>query len=267
MRLAAVLALGVLTVLPGRAEGPPTGRPSGVLGERDRREPKEPDGWPWSSIGQVNVVLGRSQRIACTGVLVAPDRALTAGHCLYDQAGRRWANPAQIHFVAGVARGASRGHSKAMAIVRDPAFDPTFTGYGALPPGMLARDWAVLELDRPIDLRPVPARAIAPEDFAAALDGGETARAGYGADRRYLLSFQRGCVVGPVTAWPGLLAHDCDSAGADSGSPILLVKGDEASVIGLLTAVSSTFEPGVGHRAQFGLGVAATAFIDALQSR
>ena len=50
----------------------------------------------------------------------------------------------------------------------------------------------------------------------------------------------------------------------DSGSPILLTKGSEAWVIGLSTAVSSTFAPGVGHRAKFGIGVSATAFADRL---
>ena len=34
----------------------------------------------------------------------------------------------------------------------------------------------------------------------------------------------------------------------DSGSPILLLKGEDANVIGIHTAVQQSFEPGVGYR-------------------
>jgi hypothetical protein len=61
-----------------------------------------PDHWPWSSIGQINVVLGPSNRGACTGPLIAPRgrdrRALPVQHA-HQRMG-----PAQV-----VARGESGG--------------------------------------------------------------------------------------------------------------------------------------------------------------
>jgi hypothetical protein len=50
----------------------------------------------------------------------------------------------------------------------------------------------------------------------------------------------------------------------DSGSPILLLKENEASLAGIATAVSTTFEPGIGHRTMSAFGVSATAFADAV---
>jgi protease YdgD len=261
MRLALLLILSLALAVRAQAEGPPTSRPTGLLSDHDRRTPQEPDAWPWSSIGRVNVVFSRSRRGACTGTLIAPDRVLTAAHCLVDQVTGTWADPGAIHFVAGVARGAFKAHSVAKNFVRDEAVDLSSRQQRPIGRAALARDWAILVLAAPMQLRPVPGKAVPDSDFAAALAGGETARAGYGQDRPFLLSLQRGCSVMPIRGSSGLLAHGCDTMQGDSGSPILLLRGDDAWIIGMSTAVSSTFEPGVGHRARFGIGVSATAFV------
>ena len=113
MRFAAVLLAAAMLFLsgPATAEGPAASRPTGLLTDRDRRMPQEPDAWPWTAIGRVNVLLGRSSRGFCTGVLVAPDKVMTAGHCLYDQAAKRWVRPEAVHFLAGAARGRFGAHS------------------------------------------------------------------------------------------------------------------------------------------------------------
>mgnify|MGYP003888069503 CR=1 FL=1 len=71
-----------------------------VIGDDNRQmvDLAEP---PWVSIGRVN----RGGRAFCTGVLIAPDKVLTAAHCLYDTAQGQWAPASAIHFVAGYARG------------------------------------------------------------------------------------------------------------------------------------------------------------------
>jgi hypothetical protein len=46
----------------------------------------------------------------------------------------------------------------------------------------------------------------------------------------------------------------------ESGSPVLLLDGDKAWLIGIHTAVSSDFTPQVGYRAMAGHGVAASVF-------
>jgi hypothetical protein len=52
----------------------------------------------------------------------------------------------------------------------------------------------------------------------------------------------------------------------DSGSPILLLKGEDANVVGIHTAVEQSFEPGVGYLAKAARGVSASAFAAAAAS-
>lgn len=259
MRLPLALLLCVLSAAPAFAEGPATSRPTGLLADRDRRTPKEPDAWPWSSIGRVNVVFGPSRRGACTGTLIAPDRVVTAAHCLIDHVTGRWVEPARAHFVAGVARDRFGAHARVRAIVHAQDLDPATLVRGPTA-AAFARDWAVLTLDAPLPLKPVPLRPLEDAAFAAALAQGQTARAGYGADRPFLLSLQTGCAVAPAEGAPGLLAHDCDTMQGDSGSSILLITGEDVAVIGIAVGATSRFTAGVGHRAGVGIGVPARAF-------
>ena len=48
----------------------------------------------------------------------------------------------------------------------------------------------------------------------------------------------------------------------DSGSPILLIKGDIVNVIGIHSSTVQNFEPGVGYTTIASLGVSASAFED-----
>jgi hypothetical protein len=52
----------------------------------------------------------------------------------------------------------------------------------------------------------------------------------------------------------------------DSGSPILVLNGEDANVVGIHTAVEQSFEPGVGYRAKAARGVSASAFAAAAAS-
>ena len=53
---------------------------------------------------------------------------------------------------------------------------------------------------------------------------------------------------------------------AYSGSPILVREGDDASVLGIHTAVEQRFGTGVGYRPKSGRGVSASAFAAAAVS-
>jgi hypothetical protein len=52
----------------------------------------------------------------------------------------------------------------------------------------------------------------------------------------------------------------------DSGSPILVLNGEDANVVGIHTAVEQSFEPGVGYRAKAARGISASAFAAAAAS-
>ena len=111
-----------------------------------------------------------------------------------------------------------------------------------------------------LDLKPIPVRTIRRAALPSKAEPGEIARAGYSADRPFLLSIHRGCSAKTDTPQPDYLAHQCDSMPGDSGSPVLLLNGENASVVGIHTATEQSFEVGVGYRARGALGVSASAF-------
>ena len=90
--------------------------------------------------------LGRVLPTRCTGTLVAPDRVLTASHCVTTPT----CVGAWITFPATASHPAGSAHC-AWVLARDPDDADA----------VLLEDWAILQLDRPID-RPVAALERAP---------------------------------------------------------------------------------------------------------
>jgi len=249
-------------------QAPPTGYRSGVLSPHDHRIPIVPDRWPWSSIGRVNVIMGL-KRSFCTGTLVGPRHVITAAHCLFDGKINAFVKPQALHFVAAQDRDKFAAHAVATAFAASPDFRFRMEErprWDKIALDMVKNDWAIVTLEHSLPSRPVPIRAMPraklPNDSAP----GEIALAGYGGDHAFVLSVHKGCTAQTDEPAPGLLVHTCDSMPGESGSPILLLDGDNAWLVGLHSAVSSAFTPQVGYRALAGHGVSASMFEEASRS-
>ena len=211
-----VLGLGAVA-----AQDAPPSLP-GIIGPDDRQSIPSAE-WPWSAIGRIN----RAGVAHCTGTLIAPNQVLTTAHCLYDWQRRRWPPPSSLHFLAGYSRDAYLAHRRGSELVLAPGYRPTRE------PDLSAAadDLAILVLNAPIDIRPLP------------LDGTDTAgrvvQAGYSQDRAHILSIDEGCrVVGP-TLGGRLLLHDCDATRGDSGSPLLVVDDRETRLVAVHVGVAT----------------------------
>jgi protease YdgD len=266
-----LLAWSLIVVLSGTAlaqQGPPTGHRSGVLSAHDHRVPIVPDRWPWSSIGRVNVILGL-KRSFCTGTLIGPRQVITAAHCLFDGKINAFVKPQAVHFVAAQDRDKFAAHAVATAFAASPDFRfgvEERPRWDQIAFNMIKNDWAIVILEQAMPSAPVPIRAMARANLPSEAAPGEVALAGYGGDHAFVLSVHKGCTAQTDVPAAGLIVHTCDSMPGESGSPILLLDGDKAWLVGTHTVVSSDFTPQVGYRALAGRGVAASMFEEAARS-
>lgn len=194
----------------------------GIVG-KDDRVPLDSTQWPWQAIGRINQPDARGH---CTGTLVAPDRVLTAVHCLYDQKTHRWFSADEISFVANPRRDEDAGFSRGKRIIKTQNQPP---GSDA---ASIQVDWAILVLEHPLHVRPIPIDTI---ELKAAF---HLMTAGYPKDRPYLLDVDPECAVKNFLADDAILVTDCDSTSGDSGAPLLLREGTDYRVIGVFSAAT-----------------------------
>jgi protease YdgD len=202
----------------------------GIVGSDDRVA-IDPTAWPWTAVGRVN----RTGDGYCTGTLVAPALVLTAAHCLYHAGSGRPVALDHLHFLAGYRRGEQLAHATVRGVVLSESFrfdDPV----GA---ESISADWALLVLDRPLTVQPIPVRALAPGEIEATQAGTlRLMRAGYGADRPHLPSLHDRCRIASRLTDGWALLHDCDATRGDSGSPLLIETTAGVSLVGVTTGAT-----------------------------
>jgi protease YdgD len=217
----------------------------GVKGEDDRVLVESFD-WPWSAIVKVN----RHTRGFCSGVLIAPDKAATAAHCLWLSRTETWLRPEALHVVENYRRGDWTGDSAVLSYIMGPD--------GALPRegdnASTHLDWAVLTLETPlgesIDI------AVLPDGLQP---GTSIMQAGFSQDSRHVLTLHRHCTILDTFDGGRVLTHDCDAVHGDSGSPVMVV--DEDGSVSLIALHSAT---GVVDGLAVGIAVTVESLTEAL---
>jgi protease YdgD len=243
----------------------PNPRLASLLAGTDERVPMEPTAWPWHAIGRVNIADSVNRRY-CTGTLVGAGLVLTAAHCLYDHRLGRWAKPEHVHFVVGQARDKFLGHSKAEELIIPSQIRngrPPDLQHGLTQTEQIADDWALIRLQTALSIRPVPLMVFSDQALVSEVNR-KMVRAGYGADRPYLLSAHRNCSAVLADHQSHVMLNGCGSRPGDSGSPLLVFHGEEAFLVGLSTGIAPVERSDVGAISLAGLGPSAGSFANAV---
>ncbi len=205
----------------------------GIVGE-DNRTVVDNSAPPWTAIGHVNISGYRKHGI-CTGTLLAPGIVLTAAHCVIDPVKKEPFPSKDIHFVAGVNRDKSAGHSVARCVKFPDGFQ--YTGPERILPDLpvqtvtieaFKRDLAIVVLAKPLP----KAGTIAISGDGASRPGTALIHAAYPADRRFVLSADNTCKT--IDRRDGLLATNCDSHAGSSGGPVLVDDGGTMKLVAIM---------------------------------
>ena len=204
----------------------------GLAGARDSRVRVDMRDMPWAAVARLQIP-GESR---CTAVLIAPQVAVTAAHCVYGRRLGRFVPPGAINALFGYDGGRYARHAVVATYAVMPGFNPQGQ-YGG------GADLALLRFAQPVGERVVP---LAPD----AQPGAPVMLGGYGQDRQEVVLADTLCTARGLSQGQDgrpMLVHDCQGTRGTSGGPVFtrLVDGSWA-LVGVQVA-SNTY--GVGGAA------------------
>ncbi|OOY27493.1 hypothetical protein BMI90_12880 [Thioclava sp. L04-15] len=182
----------------------------------------------WEAVGKVAIGEGGF----CTGVLIAPDLVLTAGHCIFDRSRNAARPPSEIRFLAGQTGDMEIAAQPVARMVADPDYAP----FVPISAETVRHDVALLQLARPI-----PSSVAAPFRVGTVgPKGTQVSVVSYARGRADMLSWQKSCSV--FGRGEGLVGFDCDVNHGSSGAPVFdrsgVAAGERARVVSLVSAGS-----------------------------
>ena len=179
--------------------------------------------YPWSSFGKLFNEAGGT----CTGVVIAPDKVLTAAHCIYNHRLRGFLPASSVHFLLGYQGGRFTVHARVARYEIGGGYDPQ-TWFATL-----ESDWAILTLTETLPAEIIPLKLLTqtyPSGIKAAI-------AGYGQDRAHVMTADRHCEL-RERGHGGWLYHTCRGVKGYSGAPILVnTAEDEFAIAGVHVAM------------------------------
>lgn len=175
----------------------------------------------WEAVGRVEI--GREG--FCTGVLVATDLVLTAGHCIVSRKTNAPVDPATIRFRAGLRDGKSVAEAGVARTVVHPDYDVRDGDHLR----RIGSDIALLQLAQPI-----PAATAAPFMAAVPTERRKVSVVSYARNRSDALSWQRECAV--KGRHGGIAAFSCDVWFGSSGAPVFDTSGPRARILSIISS-------------------------------
>ncbi|NUU67878.1 serine protease [Enterobacteriaceae bacterium BIT-l23] len=202
------------------------------FGQDDRVPVTDPTLSPWDAIGQLETASGN----LCTATLIAPNLALTAGHCLLSPPKASPDRAVALRFVSlkGVWRYEIHGIEGRAATGLGRLLKPDGDGW-IIPPAAASKDYGLIVLRyAPSGIMPLQLFKGSRSELTAALKeaGRKVMQSGYPEDHLDTLYMHQECLI---TGWAqqGVLSHQCDTLPGDSGSPLLLRRNGSWELIGI----------------------------------
>lgn len=236
----------------------PTNR-RGVIG-RDERVPMTSRHYPWSTIGRIVGIRADGKTYSCTGALIAANVVLTNAHCVINPYTHRISRA--IAFEPNLI-GDCLLDKADRAFAKRAVYGTDFQD-SSIPPH--PKDWAVLEIDRPLGRKygtlrwqPLPVSVLTQNP-------GSFLTIGYSGDfppnnPGNTAGVHLGCSITGETQQ--VLTHNCDTTEGASGSPILGWIDNEVRIVGLISAEARSLE----SQAKVNFAVKVSRILEQLRDR